>query len=415
LSPKTHVGAKYRQRQNALTSKPATDDDVAKRAYNNASSFYGTGGPVQMGIQAATAALSNMANGGDLAGTLAGASAPALANIIGHHAGINDNDTAKAIAHALLGGAVASLQGNSAAAGASGALSGELAAHAIIDALYPGKDARDLSESDKQLVSNLVTIAAGLAGNMAGGDSRSTIAGAQAGKNAVENNALSDIAQAQSEGKTLEQKAEEHVKAENERYKQENCAGMSADACSAKMYDERRQALKDSVSLGVDFVPVVGDIKGFAEAQSALDYLVAAIGVIPGAGDAAGKAIKAAETALKKGDVAEASKLINKASDEVYATLPMGSKSNQMNQPSNPSYQPVRNQPGTISNREYSGHALDRMQDRGITPSVVENTIKNGKSTPSRGGTTVHFDPESKVSVVTNESGRVVTVKYADK
>jgi filamentous hemagglutinin len=44
-----------------------------------------------------------------------------------------------------------------------------------------------------------------------------------------------------------------------------------------------------------------------------------------------------------------------------------------------------------------------------------ENTIKNGKSTPSRGGTTVHFDPESKVSVVTNESGRVVTVKYGDK
>ncbi|MGK0665719.1 DUF4258 domain-containing protein, partial [Serratia marcescens] len=150
-------------------------------------------------------------------------------------------------------------------------------------------------------------------------------------------------------------------------------------------------------------------------AQSALDYLVAAIGIIPGAGDAAGKAIKAAEAALKKGDVAEASRLINKASDEVSATIPMGSKRNPMNQPSNPSYQPVRNQPGTIGNREYSGHALDRMQDRGITPSVVENTIKNGKSTPSRGGTTVHFDPESKVSVVTNESGRVVTVKYGDK
>ncbi|MCP1108571.1 hypothetical protein M6G53_24770, partial [Serratia nevei] len=54
-------------------------------------------------------------------------------------------------------------------------------------------------------------------------------------------------------------------------------------------------------------------------AQSALDYLVAAIGIIPGAGDAAGKAIKAAETALKKGDVAEASRLINKASDEIQS------------------------------------------------------------------------------------------------
>ncbi|WP_162286324.1 DUF4258 domain-containing protein, partial [Pantoea stewartii] len=239
--------------------------------------------------------------------------------------------------------------------------------------------------------------------------------GALAGKNAVENNALSDIAQAQSEGKTLEQKASEYVEAENERYKKANCGGMSAEACSVKMYTERREALKEMASTGMNFVPVMGDIKSFMEAQSALDYLVAAMGIIPGAGDVAGKAIKAAETALKKGDVAEASKLINKASDEVSATLPMGSKRNPMNQPNNPSYQPVRNQPGTISNREYSGHALDRMQDRGITPSVVENAIKNGKSTPSRGGTTVHFDSESKVSVVTNESGKVVTVKYGDK
>nr|WP_312838237.1 DUF4258 domain-containing protein [Pantoea piersonii] len=71
--------------------------------------------------------------------------------------------------------------------------------------------------------------------------------------------------------------------------------------------------------------------------------------------------------------------------------------------------------PGSIKNRKCSEHALDRMLDRGIFPSVVENTIRNGKSTPSRGGTTVHYDPESKVSVVTNESGKLVTVKYGDK
>ncbi|WP_387467216.1 HNH/ENDO VII family nuclease [Photorhabdus sp. RM323S] len=64
-------------------------------------------------------------------------------------------------------------------------------------------------------------------------------------------------------------------------------------------------------------MPVIGDIKGFVEAESALDYLVAAIAIIPGAGDAAGKTIKAAEKALVKSDVAEASRLINKASDEV--------------------------------------------------------------------------------------------------
>ncbi len=135
----------------------------------------------------------------------------------------------------------------------------------------------------------------------------------------VENNALSDIVDAVSQGKTPQQVAEERVDAENERYKQQNCAGMSAEACSVKMYTERREELKDILSTGADFVPVVGDIKSFAEAQSALDYLVAAIGIIPGAGNAAGKAIKAAETALKKGDVAEASRLINKASDEIQS------------------------------------------------------------------------------------------------
>ena len=133
---------------------------------------------------------------------------------------------------------------------------------------------------------------------------------------------MSDIQDALSQGKTPQQVAEERVDAENERYKQQNCAGMSAEACSVKMYTQRREELKDMASLGVDFVPVVGDIKSFAEAQSALDYLAAAIGVIPGAGDAAGKVIKAAETALKKGDVSEASRLINKASDEISGHLP---------------------------------------------------------------------------------------------
>jgi len=109
-------------------------------------------------------------------------------------------------------------------------------------------------------------LAAGVAGGLATGDTGGAVTAGQAGKNAVENNALSDIAQAQSEGKTLEQKAGEYVEAENDRYKKANCGGMSAEACSVKMYEERREALKDMVSTGADFVPVVGTIKGAAEA-----------------------------------------------------------------------------------------------------------------------------------------------------
>ncbi len=395
------------------SGKPTNDAAVMKQAYDNAMRQYGTGSDLQKAVQAVTGALTALA-GNNLAGALASGASPYLATEIKKRVG-EDNIAANAMAHAVLGAVTAQLNNQSAAAGGVGAGGGELAARYIAGQLFPGKTAQQLSESEKQQVSTLSQLAAGLAGGLATGDTAGAVTGGQAGKNAVENNALSDVVDAVSQGKTPQQVAEERVDAENERYKQQNCAGMSAEACSVKMYTERREELKDILSTGADFVPVVGDIKSFAEAQSALDYLVAAIGIIPGAGDAAGKAIKAAEAALKKGDVAEASRLINKASDEVSATIPMGSKRNPMNQPSNPSYQPVRNQPSTIGNREYSGHALDRMQDRGITPSVVENTIKNGKSTPSRGGTTVHFDPESKVSVVTNESGRVVTVKYGDK
>ncbi|PAO00739.1 hypothetical protein CIW62_11415 [Enterobacter cloacae] len=249
------------------------------------------------------------------------------------------------------------------------------------------------------LTSALATISAGMAGGLAGDSTGSAVAGGQAGKNAAENNSLA------------------HVLAAAEKEKPGTIAKYQAarEAMCKQAPEACRQAVNEAANLGLDFVPIVGDIKGFHEAETALDYLAAAIGLIPGAGDVAGKTIKAAEKALKAGDVETASKLINKASDEVYTTLPMGSKRNPMNQPSNPSYQPVRNQPATISNREYSGHALDRMQDRGVTPSVVENTIKNGQSTPGRGGTTVHFDPESKISVVTNETGRVVTVKYGNK
>ncbi|WP_430624013.1 VENN motif pre-toxin domain-containing protein [Pantoea agglomerans] len=399
--------------QLAASGKPYTEADISQQAYDNAMKPFGTGSSLQQGISAVTAAVQGL-SGGNVAQAISGASAPYLAEKI--HELTTDangkvNVQANLMVHAVLGAVTSYAAGNAALAGASGAVMGEY----IAQQMYPGVKREDLSEEQRQTISALGTLAAGLAGGVVGDSTADAVAGAQAGKTSLENNALSDIAQAQSEGKTPEQKAGEYVEAENERYKKANCGGMSAEACSVKMYEERREALKDMASLGADFVPVVGDIKSFAEAQSALDYLVAAIGIIPGAGDAAGKVIRAAETALKKGDVAEASKLINKASDEVSATLPMGSKRNPMNQPSNPSYQPVRNQPSTISNREYSGHALDRMQDRGITPSVVENTIKNGKSTPSRGGTIVHYDPESKVSVVTNESGRVVTVKYGDK
>ena len=165
-----------------------TAEQIADQAGRTAMAAYGTGSDLQRGIQAATAALQGLA-GGDIAGALAGASAPELANLIGHGSGLSDG--AAVVAHAILGGAVAALQGNSAAAGAAGAAAGELAARAIAGMLYPGvTDLSTLTEAQKQMVSTLATISAGMAGGLAGDSTASAVAGAQGGKNAVENNLL---------------------------------------------------------------------------------------------------------------------------------------------------------------------------------------------------------------------------------
>ncbi|MCD4236787.1 VENN motif pre-toxin domain-containing protein [Escherichia coli] len=164
--------------------------------YKKEQEKYGTGSDMQRGIQAATAALQGLA-GGNMAGALAGASAPELANIIGHHAGIDDNTAAKAIAHAILGGVTAALQGNSAAAGAIGAGTGEVIASAIAKSLYPDVDPSKLTEEQKQTVGTLATLSAGMAGGIASGDVAGAAAGAGAGKNVVENNLLGGSEDAQ--------------------------------------------------------------------------------------------------------------------------------------------------------------------------------------------------------------------------
>ncbi len=183
-----------------VTEPDADASDALKKAYQDAlrgtdaykttTAKYGTGSDLQRGIQAATAALQGLA-GSDLKAALAGASAPELAYRIGHGMGIDDSTAAKTIAHAILGGAVAALQGNNAAAGAAGAATGELAAKAIAGMLYPDvKDLSKLSEEQKQTVSALATISAGMAGGLAGDSTGSAVAGGLAGKNSSENNLL---------------------------------------------------------------------------------------------------------------------------------------------------------------------------------------------------------------------------------
>ncbi|HDL7923313.1 TPA: VENN motif pre-toxin domain-containing protein [Yersinia enterocolitica] len=146
----------------------------------------GTGSALQQGVQAATAAIQGLA-GGDMAKALAGASAPYLAEVIHNmttDANGKVNVEANLMAHAVLGAVMAQVNGNSALAGASGAVMGEY----IAQQMYPGINREDLTEEQRQTISALGTLASGLAGGLAGGSTADAAAGAQAGKNALENN-----------------------------------------------------------------------------------------------------------------------------------------------------------------------------------------------------------------------------------
>ncbi|HAT6804013.1 TPA: Contact-dependent inhibitor A, partial [Citrobacter freundii] len=150
---------------------------------------YGTGSMPQMVVQAITGVLGGL-NADNLGQALAGGLNPAVAQLIKQTTG--DNKDANLMAHAVWGAISAQLGGNSAAAGAAGAFSGELAAQYIINNYYGGKT-DNLSEQERQQISMLATIASGIAGGLAGNSTAAAGTGAQAGKNAVENNNLGAV------------------------------------------------------------------------------------------------------------------------------------------------------------------------------------------------------------------------------
>ncbi|TSH80146.1 hemagglutinin repeat-containing protein [Pantoea sp. paga] len=207
-----------------------TADEIAKQAYDTAQKPFGTGGKVQRAISAVTAAVQGLSDG-NVAQAISGAAAPYLAEKI--HELTTDangkvNTEANLMAHAVLGAVTSYAAGNAALAGASGAVMGEY----IAQQLYPGVKRSDLSEEQRQTISALGTLAAGLAGGVVGDSTADVVAGAQAGKNAVENNALANVLAA----------AEAHKKGTIEKYEagmqdtiKEACSGGTPVSCETAL------------------------------------------------------------------------------------------------------------------------------------------------------------------------------------
>ncbi|WP_429839627.1 VENN motif pre-toxin domain-containing protein [Edwardsiella anguillarum] len=184
----------------ATGGKPFTEKDVAQWAYNTGmrDSGFGTGGQYQQAIQAATAAVQGLA-GDNLQAALAGGAAPYISEIIKQS---TPDGAGRVAAHAVVNAALAAAQGNNALAGAAGAATGEIVGMLATE-IYQ-KPVAELSESEKQTVSTLATVAAGLAGGLVDDAGASALAGAQSGKTTVENNLLGGSEWLQTE------KAKEH-------------------------------------------------------------------------------------------------------------------------------------------------------------------------------------------------------------
>ena len=144
----------------------------------------------------------------------------------------------------------------------TGAVSGELAAKAIMSALYPGKAVSDLSETERQTVSMLATVSAGMAGGLAGGSTASAAAGAQGGRNAVENNLL---------GGGTEEGQAEFIRQHG--LDMASCETAPASASCQKAINER-------------------DAVGFAMASSGLIYLPGGMQITAGIGGSANAGIQ---------------------------------------------------------------------------------------------------------------------------
>jgi hypothetical protein len=92
---------------------------------------------------------------------------------------------------------------------------------------------------------------------------------------------------------------------------------------------------------------------------------------------------------------------------ETPASTPVGKLGDEMKN------LPVRNKPTTINGVEFTGHALDQMQARGvISPTAVIDAVQNGITSPGNtAGESVHTSLTGDLKVVTNTAGtKIITV-----
>ncbi|KAB1991527.1 hypothetical protein ERO09_00090 [Haemophilus parainfluenzae] len=236
-----------------------------------------TGGSQRLVIDSALNVISTALAGRPAAEVVASGLSPAVNNQIKKattDAKGNVNMALNLTAHALWGAVEAYAGNRNVAAGAAGAAGGEVAAHFLASTLY-NKSPENLSEEEKRTVSSLSQVAAGIAGGSLSDSSDGAIIAAKTAKNAVENNSftLESVINNPQEDWGASAKAQEKISEAEKR----------AIEQFAKRHPKLINNLKatgDVASFLADFTPVLGDAKSFAEAEDAIDYALATVGVV---------------------------------------------------------------------------------------------------------------------------------------
>ena len=320
LKPKLDEAERQKAEAEAILKADKTNAAALeqKRLANDVIKTYGQGGQIQLAVRAVTGVLQGIATGEATQAAVGGLSPYANQAIKQLTTDPNTgevNTQANLMAHALLGAVEAYATGNNATAGAAGAVGGELAAKIITEQLYQ-KTPEQLTEAQKQTVTALSQLASGLAGGLISDSTAGAINAAEIGKRAVEDNFNLNYTNEELEGMAINAKASALTKEIDQKVIDK----------FEREHPELIENLKttgDIASFLADLTPVIGDAKSFVEAEDGVDYLLAAIGVIPGS-DVATKSLKAAKQAFQKakeaeklGNISEATGYLNKASKEL--------------------------------------------------------------------------------------------------
>ena len=155
---------------------------------NNEADKWQTGGEYKRKIDGAMNAISAALGGLPAAGIATSAISPEINHQI--KLATEGSPMANKVAHALWGAVEAYSANQNAAAGAGGALAGEVMADVIAKELY-GKKPSQLNREEKEVVSSVSQAAGALVGGVAANSSQGIGVGLTTAKNAVENNLLS--------------------------------------------------------------------------------------------------------------------------------------------------------------------------------------------------------------------------------